>query len=146
VKEAHGAEIDVLAEGAANGDEQAPKGNVIRDAGVADRAEEDGVEGAELLEAVGGHHPAGVQVRFAAPIKFLPAALETKAAAGGFEDANAFRNDFLTDTVAGNYRDLEGFHRAGPQAFRPNLMTQNACKCEAYLIVSAQSLDKRKLI
>src|SRR5216683_1567452 len=146
VKEAHGAEIDVLAESAANGDEQAPKRNVIGDAGMPDRAEEGSVERAELLETVGGHHAAGLEVCFAAPIELLPAALETKAASGGFDDTNAFRNDFLTDTVAGNYRDLEGFHRAGPQAFRPNLMTRNAYKGEAYLNVSAQSLDKRKLI
>jgi hypothetical protein len=76
----------------------------------------------------------------------LPAAFEAKAASGGFDDTNAFRNDFLTDTVAGDYRYFEGFHRPGARAFRRKWMTRNAYKGEAYLNVSAQSLDKRKLI
>jgi len=70
------------------------------------------VEGAELLQTVGGHHAACLQMDFATPIEVLPAALETKAATGGFDDANAFGNDFLAEPVAGDNRNVEGFHRA----------------------------------
>jgi hypothetical protein len=60
---------------------------------MADGAEEDGVEGAELLQAVGGHHAAGSQIGLATPIEVPPAALETEAASG-FDDANAVGDDF----------------------------------------------------
>src|ERR1700693_2668454 len=49
VEEADGAEIYVLLEGAADGDQQAPEGDVVGDGGVSYRAQVDGVERTQLL-------------------------------------------------------------------------------------------------
>src|ERR1700730_3494702 len=112
---------------------------------MTDGAEEDGVEGAQLLQAVGGHHAPGLDVGFAAPIEFLPAALETETAPGGFDNTNPFGNDFLTDAVTGNDRDFEGFHRTENGLSRA-CMAQTAYKSEAYLNVGVPSRNIRKVI
>src|SRR5262249_24440425 len=54
--------VGVLVERLADGQAQAPQGDVIRDVRRTDGAEQDGVELAELLGAVGRHHHAVLAV------------------------------------------------------------------------------------
>ena len=54
----HRPQVDVLIEALAERQEQVPDGDVIGHRRRADRAEVDGVEGGEPLEAVFVHHPA----------------------------------------------------------------------------------------
>ena len=105
-----GADVDVLVEGAADGDEQAPQGHVVGDGGPADGAEEDGVVPAELVEAVRRHHAAGLRVGFAGPVVGGDVQGEAEPARGGAEHAQAFGNDFLADAVAGQRRDAVRGH------------------------------------
>ena len=77
----------------------------------ADRAEVDGVEGLQGLQAVLGHHPAGLRVVLAAPGELVP--LEGEPAVGllgeEVEDAAAGGDDLLADAVGGDRCDLEDF-------------------------------------
>src|SRR5487761_741391 len=86
--------------------------DLIGYAGPADRAEVDGVEVLEDLEAVGGHHPAGARGVLAAPVELLPVERERPGAADGqrVEHLPPGGNHLLADAVRGNRRDPE---RAG---------------------------------
>lgn len=62
-QQAHGAQVDVLVEMAAELDQASPQRDVVgNEFGPADRAEEDGVESPQLLEPVVGHHLAVLEV------------------------------------------------------------------------------------
>src|SRR5580692_3458857 len=110
IEKAHGAKIDVLPERAPDRNQKPPQRDMIGNAGVANRPEEDAVERPQLTEAVVRHHFPGLLVGFAAPIKGLPMAAKLEALASCFEDANAFGNHFFADAVSGDDRDLKGFH------------------------------------
>src|SRR6267143_1169245 len=68
-KKTYRPQIYVLPETSAYGDQHSPKRNVIRNAGMANGAEEDSLERPQLLQAVGGHHLSGLDVSFATPIE-----------------------------------------------------------------------------
>ena len=104
-QEPDGPEIDVLAEGPADRDEEPPERDVVGHAGGADRAEEDRVAGPELLEAVLGHHPPGLREALAAPVELGPRELEPEPPRRRLENALALGHDLLADPVAGNHRD-----------------------------------------
>ncbi len=98
------AQIDVLVEAAADRDQQAPQRDMVRHAGKADRTEIDGVERAQLVEAVGRHHRAGLGEALAAPVEMHP--LEPEVAAGRrLQHLLALRHHFVADAVAGDHRD-----------------------------------------
>ena len=63
---------------AADRDQQAPERDVVGHAGIADRAEEDRVVAADLLEPVLRHHAAGARVVLAAPVELVPFELEAE--------------------------------------------------------------------
>ncbi len=102
-------QVNILAKTASNGNEKPPKRDVVGDIGASYSAEKDGVKGPQLIEAVGGHHLARFEVRFAAPVKEMPGELESEALPGGIQDANAFRNYFFSDSISCNYGDAESF-------------------------------------
>src|ERR1700682_4915798 len=110
LKKPYRPQIHVLPERAADRDQQSPKGNVIGHVWIADRSEKDGVKWTQLVQAVLRHHPSGFCIRFAAPVKWVPRELESKAVRGSFQHADAFRHYFFADTVARNYRNFESFH------------------------------------
>src|SRR5690242_1393057 len=115
-QQANRPQIHVLLESAADGNQESPEREVIGNVGMPDRAEEDGVERTELLEAVRRHHPACSRVGFAAPVEGSPLELKAEAAPGGIEHANALGNHFLADTVSGDHRDVKGLHVSRPSA------------------------------
>ncbi len=83
---------------------------MIGDARVADSAEKNGVEGAQLFEAVVRHHFSGLEVRLAAPIKIFTSKFQIEAAPGRLQHAQSFRYYFFSDAISWNYRNLESFH------------------------------------
>src|SRR5690606_35499375 len=100
LEQLHGAQVDVLLELAADGDQQAPQGDVVGDVGEADGAEEDGVEGGKLGDAVLRHHAAGLGVALAAPVEGLGLDREAESPAGGLERQDSLRYHFIADAVA----------------------------------------------
>src|SRR6185437_15752271 len=109
------AEIDVLPEAAADRDQQAPERDMVGNAGISDRAEEDPLRALDLLEPILRHHRADLGIALAAPIVFAPAELEPEASARRFEYAHALRHHFLADPVPRNDRDLVTFrHGTSP--------------------------------
>src|SRR5882762_105307 len=116
-KKTHRPQIYVLPETSAYGDQQSPKRNVIRNAGMANGAEEDSVERPQLLQAVGGHHLSGLDVSFATPIEGVPVHLESKAPSRRFQREHAFGHHFFPDAVSGDDCDIESFHVRGTLSF-----------------------------
>ena len=103
--------VGVLVEALADAQAETPEGDVVGDGGVADGAEIDGVEGAEGVEAVLGHHEAGAAEVVRAPIEVLDG--EPEAAEGGFEgleDGESGGYDFLADAIAGDGGNPVGAH------------------------------------
>jgi hypothetical protein len=72
----------------------------------ADGAEENGVSAAQLVEAVGRHHPPFGQVVFAAPRQIGGRDGEAMPLGGGVDNGQGRRCDFLANTVAGDDRKL----------------------------------------
>lgn len=108
---AHGPDVRVHLHGAADGEEQAPEGDVVRDIGVADAAEEDGVVGLESGEGVGGEVGALRFVAGGAPVEVCILELEgVQGGCQGGEDGERRGDDFDADAVARDGGDfVEGF-------------------------------------
>src|SRR5882762_2535147 len=110
LEKAHGPQIDVLSETPADGDQQSPKRDVIRNAWVSHGAEEDSVKRPQLLDTIRRHHLRGLYVGFAAPLECIPVALKSKMSPRGVQHPDAFWNHLFSDAVACDDCDVEGFH------------------------------------
>ena len=86
-------------------DQQPPERDVVRHAGIADRAEKDGIVGPQLVEPVLRHHPAGLGVGLAAPVEFVPLEAEAVGPRRRLHRGNALRHHLAPDAVAGDHRD-----------------------------------------
>src|SRR5207244_5149073 len=104
LEQAHRTQIDVLAEAAADRDQEPPERDVVGYAREPNGAQENRLELPELVETVLGHHSAGLRVAPAAPVERRPLEIAADPAAGGVQHALAFGHDLLTDPVAGNHR------------------------------------------
>ena len=100
--ELRGADVGVLVEGAADGEQQTVQRDVVRDFGVADGAEQDGFGPAEIVEETFRRHAAVGEVIIRAPV--IVGVIEREAVFGlqGGEDAFGFWEDFLADAIAGD--------------------------------------------
>src|SRR5260370_6719811 len=110
-KKAHRAKIDVLPEGAPDGNQKPPQRDVIGNARVANSSEENSVEGPQLPQAVVRHHFSGLRVRFAAPVKRVPMQAKIDTRPRRFEHANTLGTNFLSDAISGDDRNVESFHQ-----------------------------------
>ena len=97
------AQVDVLVELEAQAEEDALLQDAGRDVGVADGAEEDGVELAQLVDGAVGERFAGAQVAFAAEVVGGRLVGEAGRVGGGLQDLEAFADDFGACAVAGDY-------------------------------------------
>ena len=79
---------------------------VVGDARIAERADEDRVELAQHLVAVGGQRLAGLQVVIGAPRQMLEIEAAAERVADGLQDFHSFRRDVLADPVSGDDRDI----------------------------------------
>ena len=77
---------------------------------VSNSAEENGVKGPELRDAVRGHHSSGFDIGFAAPVEAFPGNEEPKALCCSFQNQHAFRHNFFADAISRNNRDVESSH------------------------------------
>ena len=120
VEEAHGAQIDVLLEAAADRDQQAPQRDVIGHARPAHRAQVDRVVLGDLVEPVGRHHGAGLGEALARPVQMVPGVVDAEAGAHRLQHADALRHHLVADAVAGDDGDAEfvGRLRRGRRAHR----------------------------
>ena len=110
-----GAEVDVLIEGEAEGEERVREGDLVRDAGGATvRAEEDGVEAAQRVEAAGRHDRLARFERFArGPVEI--GRLQSEAADGPLrraQHAHRRRDDLPPDAVHRHDRNSVCPHRS----------------------------------
>jgi hypothetical protein len=101
------AQAHVLVEGSVELQQAAPQGDVVGyDVGPADRAEEDRVEAAQLLEPVVGQHLAVFEVVVGAGVlEVLVVQGQVERGGGGVQDAQTFGDDFGADSVAGDDGD-----------------------------------------
>ena len=90
---------------------------MIRHAGKADRAEEDRIVLADLVEAAFRHHAAVFGVMLAAPVEMIACEGKAEPLAGGFQNANALGQHFVADAVAGNGGDPVLLHAVSPREF-----------------------------
>ena len=105
----HRAEVDVLVEAEAQVEQQLALEDAGLHVGVADGAEEDAVELAELVEAVGGEGFAGLEVAIAAPVEMLEVLVEAFELGDGLEDFDALGRYFRSGAVAADDCDLTSF-------------------------------------
>ena len=111
MQQLYGAQIYILVEAVAYLEQQPPEGDMVGHAGIADRAEIDGVEARKDLDAVFRHHPPGLEVIFAAPWEIC--IIKDKAALLGraVKDLYALGQHLGADAVAADNGYLICFHR-----------------------------------
>jgi hypothetical protein len=98
--QAHGAQVHVLVELAADLDEKAPHGDVVGHlVGRTDGAEVDGVVALDLVVPVGRHHEAVAHVVVGAPVEVIEAEVDAELAAHRVEHAKALGHHFDPDAV-----------------------------------------------
>ncbi len=83
---------------------------MVRYPGKTHRAKVDGVEVAQLLEAVLWHHGAGTGVILTGPVKLFPAVLNTVQGTCRLEDTQSLRHHFRADAIAGDNRNIDFAH------------------------------------
>src|SRR5262249_36744874 len=110
LEQTHGPQIDVLLEAPADRDQQAPEGDVVRNARPANRAEKNGVMSGDAVEPLLRHHATVPSVVLAAPVELVPEETDVEAAASGIEHAHALGHDLLADAVSGNHRQAKLLH------------------------------------
>ena len=110
---AGGAQVDRVVEFEAQFDDDATFKDSGWHARVTDCAKENGVVGAQLFEFFVGEGFAGFQVAFGRGPELVKVELNGVAACFNcaFEDFQPFRDCFFSDSVAGNYCNLERSHR-----------------------------------
>ena len=114
-------QVHVLAERAADRDQQAPEADVVGHVVPADGAEEDRVGLADGLERVRRHHPAVLDEVVAAPRVLGELELEAVGAPGRLEHLERGRRDLEPDPVARDHGDLVRPHasQSGAQGGLP---------------------------
>jgi len=105
-KKFHGAQIDVLIESEPQIEEQLPFEDAWSYIGVPDRAEQDGVELAKLIERVGGEGFARLEESVATPIEVGQFECKTFEFGNGFENFDSFGSDFRAGAVPANDSDI----------------------------------------
>lgn len=109
-EEPDGTDIDEQVEALADWQKEAPERDMVWDArGVADGAEVDRIELAELIESVWGHHGAGGAVVIGSPREDMPGEHHL-ASHGCFQNTLAGRDDLLPHAVTRNHRDAKLLH------------------------------------
>ena len=93
---------------APDGYQQAPQRNMIRHTGSADRTQQNGIEGAESLQPVSGHHDAVFQIVVAAVREFFEFDFKTIAGGQSLQHPHTFGDNFPADAVSRNQGNLQG--------------------------------------
>jgi hypothetical protein len=83
---------------------------VIRYPGRTDGTQKDGIESAQLIQALSRYHLSGLRVGLAAPIEVLPREMQIESPTDRLQNTETLWNYFATDTVAFNHCDLKMLH------------------------------------
>ena len=102
----HRPQVDVLVEAEAEVEQQLALQDAGGDVGMADRAEQDRVELAQLVEAVGRQRFARFEIAVAAPVEVREVELEVFQLGDGLQNFHAFGGDFRPGAVAADDGDL----------------------------------------
>jgi hypothetical protein len=113
IEQADRPQVHVLVEGLADRQQQPPQRHVVRHAGIADRAQVDGVEPAQRRQAILRHHDAAGQVVVAAPWKLRGLDAESEAGGRSAQDLQALGDDLTSDAIAGDYGQAICLHPMG---------------------------------
>ena len=105
VEQAHRPVVHIEIELEARAEKDVAGVTVVGDARIAERADEDRVELAQHLVAVGGQRLAGLQVVIGAPRQMLEIEAAAERLADRLQDLDRFRRDVLADPVAGDDRN-----------------------------------------
>ena len=109
----HRAQVDVLVEREASLEQDADFEDAGLHVGMADGAEEHGIELLELLERAVGQDLAGPLVALAAEIEAGVVQLDAVLGAGRVENLHALGENLGTGAISRNQRDVVRFH--GPR-------------------------------
>ena len=104
--------VDVLVEGEAHLEQQAPLDHAGRDVGGAHRTEEDGVEAAQLVEHLVGQDRAVPEVAGPAEVELGGVELDAR----GPDDLQGLGHDLGADAVASDHCHLVGHRLRAPQS------------------------------
>src|SRR5208283_1771595 len=102
----HWTKVYILLKRSADRDQQSPQRNMIRNTGISHRTEVDRIETAQLVQAIFGHHPAGLEIGLATPVEVMPGEHYIVAAPSSFKNTKAFGYDLTSDSVALNDRNV----------------------------------------
>src|ERR1700678_896917 len=91
---------------------------MIGDAGISYGAKVDGIEAAQLVQPIFGHHATGLQISLATPIEMLPGKTYVMAASGGPQNSKALGHFFMSDAVSFDHCNLVIFQNASQLPFR----------------------------
>jgi hypothetical protein len=116
LEEPHRAEVDVLVEAAADGDQKAPERDMVGHGGPAHGAEEDRVVAGDRLEPVLRHEAAGPGVAVAAPVLLVEGEVEAEAGGRLLQHGDALGHHLPADPVARDHRDSRALHAFPPIA------------------------------
>ena len=109
VEQPHRAVVHVEIELEAGAEQDVARVAVVGDARIAERADEDRVELAQHLVAVGRQRLAGLQIVIGAPRQVLEIEAAAEDLADGLQHLDGFRGDVLADAVAGDDRNSHFF-------------------------------------
>ena len=118
----HGAKVDVLVEAEAEVEQQLAFEDAGGDVGVADGAEEDRVELAELVEVVGREGFARFEIAVAAPVEIGEFELDVLELGDGFQNFDAFGSDFWAGAVSADDGDFAGCRHDGRSSQQMRLL------------------------
>ena len=113
VEQPHRPVVDVEIELEARAEQDVARVTVVGDARIAERADEDRVELAQHLVAVGGQRLAGLQVVIGAPRQMLEIEAAAEDVADRLQDLDGFGGDVLADAVAGDDRNVHVRTKSG---------------------------------
>ena len=110
VQQLHRPVVDIEVQLEARAQQDIARVPVVRNARVAEGADEDRVERPERVVAVRGNRDAGLQVVIRTPRQMLELERPPEPLADGLDDLHSFGSHFPADAVAGNDGDLQGFY------------------------------------
>src|SRR5215207_9417040 len=111
-------QVDVLAERAADRDQQAPQGHVIGHVGPSDGAEQHRVVAAQRRQPVRGHQRTLLEVALAGPVELVDLEPKVELRIEGNQYRARRRGHFDADAVTGDERDAAGLRRVLHDALR----------------------------
>src|SRR5271165_2661006 len=88
----------------------APKRDMVRNARIPDRAQEDCIVVSDPVETILGHHSTGLLIIGAAPRKLFPLKFNSGFSRRRVDYPDSFRDDLCTDSISWNCSNSISLH------------------------------------